>query len=124
MLVTPTATMLPNGTCAPLIVPKPGKEGFRFTVDHRPLNCQTKKTLWPMPHADTMQAKLTGFKLWFNLDFLYGYWQFSLAEDSRECQSFHTSFGVYPPNRMLHGGSNIVVYFQSSMESLVVGRYL
>lgn len=31
-------------TCAPLIVPKEGKEGFRFTVDLRPINAQTKRT--------------------------------------------------------------------------------
>lgn len=104
--------------CAPLVVPKPGKEGFRFTVDLRPVNSQTKKTVWPMPHADPMLAKLTGSKIWFNLDFLHGYWQFPLAEDSRECQSFHTPFGVYSPNRVLHGATNAVAYFQSSMESL------
>ncbi len=54
--------------CAPLIVPKPGKEGFRFTVDLRPVNAQTKKAVWPMPHAYPMLAKLTGSKVWFNLD--------------------------------------------------------
>ncbi len=70
--------------CAPLIVPKPGKEGFRFTVDLRPVNTQTKKTVWHMPHADPILAKLTGSKIWFNLDFFHGYWQFSLAADSRE----------------------------------------
>lgn len=32
---------------APLVVPKPGKEGFRFTDDLRPVNTQTKKTVWP-----------------------------------------------------------------------------
>ena len=104
--------------CALLVVPKPGKEGFRFTVDLRPVNAQTKKTVWPMPHADPMLAKLTGSKVWFNLDFLHGYWQFPLAENSRECQSFHTPFGVYTPNRVLHGATNAVAYFQSSMEAL------
>lgn len=97
--------------CAPLVVPKHGKEGFRFTVDLRPVNTQTKKTLWPMPHADPMLAKITGSKIWFNLDFLHGYWQFSLAFESRECQSFHKPFGVYSPNRVLHGATNAVAYF-------------
>ncbi len=104
--------------CAPLIVPKPGKEGFRFTVDLRPVNAQTKKAVWPMPHAYPMLAKLTGSKVWFNLDFLHRYLQFPLEESSRECQSFHTPFGVYSPTRVLHGATNAVSYFQSSMESL------
>ena len=104
--------------CAPLVVPKPGKEGFRFTVNLRPVNAQTKKTVWPMPHADAMLGKLTGSKIWFNLDFLHGYWQFPLSVESQECQSFHTPFGVFTPNRVLHGATNAVAYFQSSMEAL------
>ncbi len=48
--------------CAPLIVPKEGPEKFRCTVDRRPVNAQTKKNVWPMPHADPMLAKLTGTK--------------------------------------------------------------
>lgn len=87
-------------------------------MDLRPVNAQIKKTVWPMPHADPMLAKLTGSKIWFNLDFLHGYWQFPLAETSRECLSFHTPFGVYTPNRVLHGATNVVAYFQSSMEDL------
>lgn len=104
--------------CAPLVVPKPGKEGFRFTVDLRPVNSQTKKTVWPMPLVEPMLAKLSGSRTWFKLDFLHGYWQFPLAEESRECQSFHTPFGVYTPNRVLHGATNAVAYFQSSMEAM------
>lgn len=105
--------------CAPLVVPKPGsKEGFRFTVDLRPINAQSKKNVWPMPNADAMLAKLAGSKVWFKLDCLHGYWQFPLEENSRECQSFHTPDGVYTPTRVLHGASNAVSYFQSSMESL------
>lgn len=104
--------------CAPLVVPKPGKEGFRFTVDLRPVDAQTKKNVWPMPLADQMLAKLTGSKVWFKLDFIHGYWQFPLAEDSQESQSFHTPFGVYTPKRILHGATNSGSYFQSSMEFL------
>lgn len=107
-----------NWACAPLIVPKPGKEAFRFTVDLRPVNAQTKKAVWPMPISDAMLARLTGSKVCFNLDFIHGYWQFPLAADSRDCQSFHTPFGVYTPNRVLRGATNAVSYFQSSMEAM------
>ncbi len=69
--------------CAPLIVPKEGSEKFRFTVDLHPVNAQTKKNVWPMPHADPMLAKLAGAKTFFQLDFIRGYWQFPLAKYSR-----------------------------------------
>lgn len=107
-----------NWACAPLFVPKTGKEGFRFTVYLRPVNAQSKKVVWPMSNADAMLSKLAGSKTWFNLDFLHGYWQFPLAENSRDCQPFHTPFGVYTHNRVLHGATNAVSYFQSSMESI------
>lgn len=100
------------------MVPKSGKEGFRFTIDLRPVNAQTKKTVWPMPHAGPILRKPTGSKIWFNLDFLHGYWQSPLALESRECYSFHTLFGVYTLNRALHGATNAVAYLQSSMEAI------
>lgn len=90
--------------CAPLIVPKPGPDKFRLTVDLRPINAQTKKN-------DPMLAKLTGSKIFFKLDFLHGYWQFPLDKDSQECQSFHIPFGVFSPTRVLHGATNAVSYF-------------
>lgn len=71
-----------------------------------------------MPHPDPMMGKLKGSKTWFNLDFVHGYWQFPLDTDSQECQSFHTPFGVYTPNRVLYGATNAVAYFQSSMEAM------
>ncbi len=95
-----------------------GSEKFRFTVDLRPVNAQTKKNVWPMPHADPMLAKLTGAKTFFQLDFIHGYWQFPLAEHSQECQSFHMPFGVFTLNRVLHGATNSVSHFQSTVEAL------
>ncbi len=104
--------------CAPLIVAKEGSEKFRFTAYLRLVNAQTKKNVWPMPHADPMLANLTAAKTLFQLDFIHGYWQFSLVKHSEEYQSFHTPFGVFTPNRVLHGATNSVSYFQSTMEAL------
>ncbi len=61
---------------------------------------------------------LTGDKTFFQSDFIHGYWQCLLAKHSQECQSFHTPFGVFTPNRVLHGATNSVSYFQSTMEVL------
>ncbi len=105
-----------NWACAPLVVPNPGKDRFRFTADLRPVNAQMKKNVWPMPNPEEMMGRLENAKYFLNLDFIHGYWQFPLAEDSRECQSFHTPFGIYTPNGVLHRCMNPVSYFQSSME--------
>ena len=104
--------------CAPLVVPKQGKEDCRFTVDLRPVNALTKKNLWPMPDPEAMMTKLEGSQIWFSLDFIHGYWQFPLEKKSRECQSFHTPFWVYTPTAVLHGATNAAYYSQSSMESI------
>ena len=45
--------------CAPFIAPKEGPEGFRLNIDLRLINSQTKKNVWPMPHACPMLEKLT-----------------------------------------------------------------
>ncbi len=71
-----------------------------------------------MLHADPMLVRLTGGKIFFQLTFIHGYWQTPLAKNSQECQSFHTPFGVFTPNRVLHGATNSVSYFQSIMEAL------
>ena len=71
-----------------------------------------------MPLAEPLLARLSGSKYWFNIDFIHGYWQFPLHEDSQDCQSFHTPFGVYTPKRVLHGAKNSEIYFQSSMEAM------
>jgi hypothetical protein len=43
----------------PLILPKPGPEGFRFTMDLRVPNAQTVSTVWPMPY---LAESLTDFE--------------------------------------------------------------
>lgn len=71
-----------------------------------------------MPHADQMLTKLTGSKVWFNLDFIHGYWKLQLAEESQECQSFHTPLGVFTPMHVLHGAKTSDLYFQSALEAM------
>ena len=60
---------------APLIVPKTSAEGYRFTVDLRSVNSQTKKAVWPMQSIEAMLSQLSRSTIWFHLDFLHGYWQ-------------------------------------------------
>lgn len=94
--------------CAPLIVPKPGPEQFRFTVDLRPVNSQTEPHPWPMPDMETVSSQVTGDVCYASLDLCQGFWQLPLDEESQECQSFITPDGVFSPTRVLHGATNAV----------------
>jgi hypothetical protein len=97
--------------CAPLIVPKDGPEGFRFTVDLRPVNMQTIPHTWPMPNLETATAALAGDRCYASIDLCHGYWQMPLEDSSQECQSFITPDGVFTPTRVLHGQTNATSYF-------------
>ena len=59
--------------CAPTMVPKPGPEQFRLTIDLRPVNNQTVPHNWPMPHVDTAIARLAPAKCYANIDLCHGY---------------------------------------------------
>jgi len=106
--------------CAPLIVPKAGPEEFRFTVDLRPVNSQTIPHAWPMPDLESMTSQLTRDTCYATLDLCQGYWQMALHENSQECQSFITPDGVFSPTRVLHGATNAVSYFQSSLQAVCI----
>lgn len=101
--------------CAPLLVPKPGPEEFRFTVDLRPVNHQTIPFIWPMPHPETAISDLAGDTCSACIDLFHGYWQMPLDPKSQEFQSFITPDGVFTPTRVLHGQTNATFYFQSTI---------
>ena len=104
--------------CAPLLVPKDGPEQFRLTIDLRPVNRQTVPSSWPMPQIDAALAQLANDKCFANIDLCHGYWQMPLAQESQECQSFITPDGVFTPTRVLHGQTNAVFFFQSTLSEL------
>lgn len=61
--------------CALRILPKPSNEGLRFTVDLRSVNSKRLAKA----HADIMLARHTRSQVFFNLDFIDGYWKFPLS---------------------------------------------
>lgn len=113
----------PNPTAswasAPLLVEKPGPAKFRFTVDLRPVNQFTVKHQYPMPNLEHELTKLSSSAFFATFDLSHGYWQFPLAEESQECQSFITPDGIYTPRRVLHGTTNAVTYLQSSLATII-----
>jgi hypothetical protein len=75
----------------PLILPKPGPDQCRMTVDLRVPNASTKPTAWTMPNLQVEPHDLHGSEVFATLDFCQGYWQIPLHKDSQDCQSFISS---------------------------------
>jgi RNase H-like domain found in reverse transcriptase/Reverse transcriptase (RNA-dependent DNA polymerase) len=97
----------------PLILPKPGPDQYRMTVDLRVPNASTKPTAWPMPNLKNELHNLHVSEVFATLDFCQGYWQIPLHKDSQDCQSFITPDGVYAPTRVLNGTRNATQHLQS-----------
>ena len=81
-----------------LMIPKPIRPGeYRVCVDLRYINHLTIPTQWPMPDIEKIISQTAGAKYFFTGDFLQGYWQAKVHEDSQEYYSFMTPWGVSTP---------------------------
>jgi hypothetical protein len=74
----------------PLILPKPGPDQYRVTVDLRVPNASMKTTAWPIPNLQDELHDLHGSEGFAMLDFCQSYWQIPLHKDSQDYQSFIT----------------------------------
>jgi Reverse transcriptase (RNA-dependent DNA polymerase) len=97
----------------PLILPKPGPDQYRMTVNLRVPNASEKPTAWPMPNLQDELHDLHGSEVFATLDFSQSYWQIPLHKDSQDFKSFITPDGVYTPTRVLHGTRNATQHLQS-----------
>lgn len=108
-----------NPTCkwgsAPLLVPKPGADWWRFTVDLHPVNYLTVRYLFPLPILEQELTKVSHSRFYSNLDLIHSYWKLLLHNESQEYQYFITPDGLYTTNRVPHGTTNSVTYLQSSL---------
>jgi hypothetical protein len=66
----------------PLILPNPGPDQYRTTVDLRVPNASTKQTAWPMPNPQDDLHDLHGSEVFATLDFCQGYLQTPLHKGS------------------------------------------
>ena len=96
--------------------PKDIETDFRWTIDLRRINDWTETITWPMPNMDVITESVSEAKAFARVDFLKGYWQMPLHEDSQEMCSMVTDLAVYTPTRVPQGSSDAVMYFQSSMQ--------
>jgi hypothetical protein len=63
-----------------LILPKPGPDQYRMTVDLRVPNASTNPTAWPMPNLQDELHDLHGSEVFATLDFCQGYWADTSAQ--------------------------------------------
>lgn len=104
---------------APHLVPKANSKAlFRTTIDLRPINSATFPRSWPMYHLDSELQDFAGSKLFAVLDFVSGYWQLPIHPLCYTLCGIVTPNGVYSSTRVLQGLTNVVSYFQSTIESL------
>lgn len=91
----------------------------RMCVDYRPLNAVTIKHQFPMPIIEELFTKLAGNRYFTTLDFMSGYYQIPVHEESRKYTAFDTHEGHYQFTRMPFGLVNAPSVFQACMNNLV-----
>jgi hypothetical protein len=79
----------------PLIVPKPGPDQYRMTVDLRVPNASTKASGWPVPYLQDELHDFHGSEVFATLDFCQGYWQTSAQIFSRLSIVHHARRSVH-----------------------------
>ena len=99
------------------MVPKPGGAPGekRLVKDYRYVNSQLKTIQGPMTILSDEFETVNGSKYFFTGDFLKGFYQIALDEDSQEYYSFMTPWGVYKPTRVPQGAANSPVYMHNCL---------
>lgn len=103
-------------SCSALPIKKTGNEEYRKTCDYRPVNAQTDPIAGCMPILQSMTEHVNGMKHLGLFDFIKGFWQLPLSEESREILSYMTNDMVFTLWRVPQGCSDAALHFQQTME--------
>ena len=79
---------------SPVIVPKPDGSK-RMVINYKPVNAQTSLDAYPLPLIDDLLAKLSGAKIFSNIDFSQFYHQLPLANCDSSKTAFHAGGKLY-----------------------------
>ena len=97
-------------------------EGWRFALDYRELNLNTRGYSWPIPNIREMFARIGEQhpKYFCVLDLTSGYHQIEVANPSRALTAFITQKGIFQFKRLPMGIKGAPAYFQKMMTSIVL----
>ena len=104
-----------------VLVPKPGRDSFRFCTDYRKVNMVTKADAYPIPRIDDCidNEGNANFITKFNL--LKEYWQVELTEREKAISAFVTMNGLYQYRVLPFGMKNSRSSFQRLMNKVLKG---
>ena len=117
----------PQAICASVAMafPKRSGKGYRLVDEFSPINGQYELVPGPMGNPEIEGEKYAGAVVFCTMDCLQGYWQYPLAEESREYFTFVTGDGWFRPTRVPQGVMNATSYSQGMMVEVLgnlVGR--
>jgi len=102
---------------AALPVSKNGSNEYRQTSDYRAVNALLDAIAGMMPNLRSVTENVRGMRHFGLFDFIKGFWQLPLAEDSQEILSYMTDSKIYTPTRVPQGCSDAALHFQRTMET-------
>jgi hypothetical protein len=80
---------------APIIFVKKADGSLRLCVDFRPLNRDTLKDRYPLPHMGDLLNEVHGSSHFTKLDLKLGYHQMHFRKEDREKTAFTTKYGLF-----------------------------
>jgi transposase InsO family protein len=106
----------PYGSRTLLVKKKNGDD--RLVIDYRKLNKQTVPDYFPLPRLENILERLSKARVYSCLDFIMGYLQIPLCEESKHKTAFITPDGKYEMEVMSFGGKNAPFEYQRTMHSV------
>lgn len=102
-----------------VLVPKKNKE-VRFCIDFRRINEVSIKDSYPLPYISGILDKLKGSKYFSTLDLKHGYWQLSLAKESRPITAFTApGRGFFQFKVLAFGLHSAAATFQRYLDNII-----
>jgi hypothetical protein len=102
-----------------MICVKKADGNLRLWVDFRPLNADTLKNRYSLPHMEDQLNAVHGSLHFTKLDLKSGYYQMHLRKEDREKTAFTTKYGLLEWTVVPFGLANVPSAFMRTMNKLL-----